>query len=73
LKEIYNTDIEGKSKAEKVKILRTMREQRYEDLKDAVYSRRGWTRDGIPTLETVKRLGIDFPEVVEILKAHGVV
>jgi aldehyde:ferredoxin oxidoreductase len=73
LKEIYNTDIEGKGTAEKVKILRTMREQRYEDLKDAVYSRRGWTRDGIPTLETVKRLGIDFPEVVEILKAHGVV
>jgi aldehyde:ferredoxin oxidoreductase len=73
LKEIYNNDIEGKGTAEKVKILRTLREQRYEELKDAVYSRRGWTRDGIPTLETVKRLGIDFPEVVEILKANGVV
>lgn len=73
LKEVHNIDIEGMVTAEKVKILRTMREQRYEELKDAVYSRRGWTKDGIPTLETVKRLGIDFPEVVDVLKANGVV
>jgi aldehyde:ferredoxin oxidoreductase len=46
-------------------------EQQYE-LKDAVYHRRGWTSDGIPTLETVKRLGIDFPEVVTLLQAGGV-
>jgi aldehyde:ferredoxin oxidoreductase len=49
-----------------------MREERYEQLKDAVYERRGWTKDGIPTLDTVKRLGIDFPEVVDVLKANGV-
>ena len=72
LKEIHNIDIEGKGTPEKVKILRKMREQRYEELKDAVYTRRGWTMDGIPTLETVKRLGIDFPEVIEVLKANGV-
>jgi aldehyde:ferredoxin oxidoreductase len=73
LKEIYRVDIEGRKTAEKVKILRTLREQRYEELKDAVYDRRGWTRDGIPTVETVKRLGIDFPEVLEELAANGVV
>jgi aldehyde:ferredoxin oxidoreductase len=71
LKELHNIDIEGKETTEKVKILRRMREQRYEELKDAVYTRRGWTNDGIPTLETVKRLGIDFPEVIEVLKANG--
>jgi len=71
LKELHNIDIEGKETTEKVKILRRMREQRYEELKDAVYTRRGWTSDGIPTLETVKRLGIDFPEVIEVLKANG--
>ena len=53
-------------------LLRKLREDSYEQLKDAVYDRRGWTRDGIPTLATAKRLGIDFPEVVEVLKAHGV-
>ncbi len=72
LKEIYAVDIEGMSTAEKVKILRKLREERYEQLKDAVYERRGWTKDGIPTLDTVRRLGIDFPEVLEVLKAHGV-
>ena len=72
LKEIYRIDIEGKDTAEKVKMLRKLREERYEQLKDAVYERRGWTKAGIPTLDTVKRLGIDFPEVLEVLKGHGV-
>ncbi|HSR10454.1 MAG TPA: aldehyde ferredoxin oxidoreductase C-terminal domain-containing protein, partial [Thermodesulfobacteriota bacterium] len=72
LADLYKVDIQGKSTAEKVKILRRLREERYEQLKDAVYLRRGWNRDGIPTLDTVRRLGIDFPEVVEVLKANGV-
>jgi aldehyde:ferredoxin oxidoreductase len=72
LKETYRIDVDGKDAAEKVKILRKLRQERYEQLKDAVYERRGWTKDGIPTLATVKRLGIDFPEVLDLLKAHGV-
>jgi aldehyde:ferredoxin oxidoreductase len=72
LKEVHHVDIEGLGTPEKVRILRKLREERYEQLKGAVYERRGWTPDGIPTVETVKRLGIDFPEVLEVLKAHGV-
>ncbi|MBW1720663.1 MAG: aldehyde:ferredoxin oxidoreductase [Deltaproteobacteria bacterium] len=72
LKENHGVDIAGKSTAEKVALLRRFREERYEKLKDAVYKRRGWTKDGIPTVQTVKRLGIDFPEVLELLKASGV-
>jgi aldehyde:ferredoxin oxidoreductase len=72
LTEKYGVDIEGKDTAEKVAVLRRLREQGYEKLKDAVYDRRGWTRDGIPTLKTVRRLGIDFPEVVDLLKTNGV-
>jgi aldehyde:ferredoxin oxidoreductase len=49
-----------------------LREAQYDKLKDAVYERRGWTPDGIPKVETVKRLGIDFEEVLEVLKANGV-
>jgi aldehyde:ferredoxin oxidoreductase len=71
--EKHGEDITGKSTGEKVAILRRHREQQYEELKDAVYKRRGWTSDGIPTVETVKRLGIDFPEVIEVLEANGVV
>ncbi len=72
LKELYNVDIDGKATAEKVALLRRLREDRYEQLKDAVYERRGWTADGIPTLATVRRLGIDFPEVIDVLNKHGV-
>jgi len=72
LEETYKVDLSGKETAEKVAILRKFREEQYEKLKDAVYRRRGWTADGIPSVETVRRLGIDFPEVLEVLKANGV-
>jgi aldehyde:ferredoxin oxidoreductase len=72
LVEKHNQDIEGKTTTEKVSILRNFRESQYEQLKDAVYQRRGWTPNGIPTVETVRRLGIDFPEVMDVLKTNGV-
>ncbi|MGD9364211.1 MAG: aldehyde ferredoxin oxidoreductase C-terminal domain-containing protein [Desulfobacteraceae bacterium] len=68
----HGVDITGRETVEKVALLRKFREEGYEKLKDAVYKRRGWTNDGIPTQATVKRLGIDFPEVLEVLKANGV-
>jgi aldehyde:ferredoxin oxidoreductase len=71
LTETFKEILDGKSTAEKTAILRKHREANYEKLKDAVYKRRGWTPDGIPTLKTVKRLGIDFEDVVELLKANG--
>ncbi len=72
LVEKHNVDITGKTTEEKIVLLRKFRETLYEKLKDAVYHRRGWTNNGIPTVETVKRLCIDFPEVLELLKVHGV-
>jgi aldehyde:ferredoxin oxidoreductase len=72
LVEKHNIDITGKTTEEKIALLRKFRENLYEKLKDAVYKRRGWTSNGIPTIDTVKRLGIDFPEVLELLKTHGV-
>jgi aldehyde:ferredoxin oxidoreductase len=68
LKELAGFDSEGKSSEEKMAALRQYREEQYEKLTDAVYKRRGWTPEGIPTLETLKRLKIDFPEVVEVVK-----
>jgi aldehyde:ferredoxin oxidoreductase len=72
LAEKYGVDITGKAAEEKVAVLRKFRERQYEELKDAVYERRGWNKDGIPTVETVKRLGIDFPEVLEVLRDNAV-
>ena len=70
--EKHGIDIEGKPTAEKIAVLRKLREEQYEQLKDAVYERRGWTQNGVPTVKTVKRLGIDFPAVLEVLKENGV-
>jgi aldehyde:ferredoxin oxidoreductase len=67
-----NVDITGKSSMEKVTLLRRFRQQQYKKLQDAVYKRRGWTQEGIPSVETVKRLGIDFPEVIDLLNSHEV-
>lgn len=72
LVEKHQIDIIDKGTKEKIALLRKFREEQYKKLRDAVYKRRGWTNDGVPTAETAKRLGIDFPEVLEILKTHGV-
>jgi aldehyde:ferredoxin oxidoreductase len=70
LKEKVGFDPTGKTTEEKMKVLRKYREAEYERLKDAVYKRRGWTKNGVPTLEKVKALGIDYPDVVELLEKH---
>jgi len=62
---------EGISTAEKMAALRRYREERYEKLVDAVYKRRGWNANGVPTLETARRLGIDFPDVVELIQKNS--
>jgi aldehyde:ferredoxin oxidoreductase len=67
LREKVGIDPAGMSTPEKVAALRNYREAQYEDLLDAVYKRRGWTRNGVPTLETLRKLEIDFPEVVAVV------
>jgi len=51
-----------------MKHIREYREKRYEKLVEAVYARRGWNEDGIPTLDKLEVLGIDFPDVVALLE-----
>jgi aldehyde:ferredoxin oxidoreductase len=58
--------VEGKSVQEKIKALREYREKQYQLLCDAVYKRKGWDENGVPTMETIKRLKIDFPEVLSV-------
>jgi aldehyde:ferredoxin oxidoreductase len=70
LAEIVGFDPAGRSTAEKTAALRKYREEQYEGLLDAVYKRRGWTRNGVPTVETLKALGIDFPWVLDVVRPH---
>jgi aldehyde:ferredoxin oxidoreductase len=67
MKEIIGVDPQGKSVEEKMAITRKYREDRYEKLLDAVYKRRGWNSNGIPTPEHMKQLGMDLPEVMETI------
>ena len=68
MKELIGIDPEGKTVEEKVAITRKYREDRYEQLLDAVYFRRGWTKNGVPKLEHLKKIGMDLPEVIDIVK-----
>jgi len=67
LKELVNFDPAGKTTMEKMKVLRQYRENRYEQLLDAVYERRGWTKNGVPKIEHLKKLGMDLPELLEVV------
>ena len=62
---------EGLSTEEKVEKLNKIRREQWEKLVDTVYKRRGWDRNGIPTVETLRRLGIDYPEVVAVVEKHA--
>ena len=70
LKELVGFDPTGKTTEEKMQVLRQYREDQYEQLTDAVYKRRGWTMDGIPTVEHLKNIGMDLPMVLEVVEKN---
>ena len=70
LEDLLGLDPAGMSTAEKMAALRQHREEQYEKLKDAVYERRGWTKNAVPKVETLKKLGIDFPDVVAVVERY---
>ena len=70
LKEKVGFNPEVKTTVEKMKVLRKYREDQYESLIDAVYKRRGWNNNGVPKIEFLKKIGMDFPEVIEVVKNY---
>ena len=68
LKRLVESDPAGMSTEEKIKELRNYREAQYESLMDAVYQRRGWDKDSIPTVEKLRELGMDLPELIEVVE-----
>ena len=62
----------GKPVDEKIAITRKYRLERYENLCDVVYKRRGWTSNGVPTMGRLAELGLDvLPELVAIVQSNG--
>ncbi|HOO98817.1 MAG TPA: aldehyde ferredoxin oxidoreductase C-terminal domain-containing protein [Bacteroidales bacterium] len=70
LKEKTGIDTAGMTSGEKLKLLRKYREEQYEGLLDAVYKRRGWNNNGVPKIEFLRKIGMDFPEVIDVVKNY---
>jgi len=68
LKEQVGIDPSKMTLEEKMAALRKYREGRYEQLLDAVYKRRGWNKNGVPTIEHLQKIGMDLPELIEVIK-----
>ncbi|MCF7858162.1 MAG: aldehyde:ferredoxin oxidoreductase [Candidatus Cloacimonetes bacterium] len=71
LQEKWNWNPKGKSVDERKNKLRQFREDAYQQLCDAVYKRRGWDNNGVPTINKMKELKMDLPGVIEVLKKYG--
>jgi len=70
LREHVGIDPAGKSAEERIEILMNYRWARYWQLVDTVYARRGWTPNGIPKLEKLREIGMDLPELVEVVRPY---
>jgi aldehyde:ferredoxin oxidoreductase len=68
MRESIGVDPEGKTTEEKIAITKKYRMEQYNKVVDAAYKRRGWTKNGVPKIERLKELGIDLPELAEIIK-----
>lgn len=63
-------DPSEKTTEEKMILLRKYREDQYDNLLDAVYKRRGWNNNGVPTIEFLTKIGMDLPEIIEVVKDY---
>jgi aldehyde:ferredoxin oxidoreductase len=61
-------EVEKMDTKEKIKLLYDYRQDQYQKLADAVYYRRGWTPNGVPTPQKMKQLGMDDPKMLKMLQ-----
>ncbi|MFP4344452.1 MAG: aldehyde ferredoxin oxidoreductase family protein [Anaerolineales bacterium] len=70
LREWLNLEPEEMTLAEKMETHRNYRLSQYQKLIDAVYKRRGWSENGVPRPGKLRRLGIDYPDVLAVVEKH---
>ena len=68
LKENLGLDPSTLTLQEKMAKTKEYRMAQYFKLMDTVYVRKGWTLEGVPTIEHLKKIGMDLPEVIEMAK-----
>ncbi len=70
LRNLQGLDPTKMSLDEKIAVTRRYREDQFEQLTDAVYKRRGWTMNGVPTPEHLEEIGMDLPILLEVIAPH---
>jgi len=65
---VKQKDIEIMSVEDKMNTLYDYRQNQYQKLADAVYYRRGWTPNGVPTPQKMKQLGITDATMISMLQ-----
>ena len=65
---LLKKEIELMSIKEKMQHLYEYRQDQYQKLADTVYHRRGWTPNGVPTPQKMKKLGLDDPKMLKVLQ-----
>ena len=76
-KEYYDTYLEdaagysldGSSNEQRLSVLHEHRRAQYEKLTDVVYQEKGYDQNGIPTDESLRRLGLNQPEFMAIVRS----
>jgi aldehyde:ferredoxin oxidoreductase len=61
-------DVDSMPLEEKIKILYDYRQDQYRKLADAVYYRRGWTPNGVPTPQKMRELGFTNKKMLTMLQ-----
>jgi aldehyde:ferredoxin oxidoreductase len=62
------TDVEKMTIQEKLTLLYEFRRDQYNKLADAVYYRRGWTPNGVPTPQKMRQLGFTDKKMLKMLQ-----
>jgi aldehyde:ferredoxin oxidoreductase len=65
---LNQNDVEKMSVSEKIKTLYDWKQDQYQKLADAVYYRRGWTHNGVPTPQKMKKLGFSDKKMFDMLE-----
>jgi aldehyde:ferredoxin oxidoreductase len=60
--------VTGLTVNEKIQLMYDYRREQYQKLTDAVYYRRGWTPNGVPTIQKMKKLGFSDKKMLRMLE-----
>ena len=71
LKENYSNQEIPEDPAERLKLIKKLRAQNYQQLCDAVYKEKGFSNDGVPLPETIEKFGLMDDQARQLLQEYN--